>query len=174
MPTQSLDPNEVYKAAVEATKKLHRPASAQDIADHIGINKVSMKKWSRQAVLAALNRTPEGREHVEVYIKTRKRKLHTVPVCTGNQVNLQIMRWLESQGIFGEAITLKELTPDRLDGEVLFTTCVEPHMMVIAKTLVVIEIDGMTYDRSVDKRLENAQLVGYYIRGTPSWTTTSY
>ncbi len=162
---RQIDIEAVAKAAKELSDQLGRPASSREIAEYMGPDKVTKKPWSRQAVLQALNATPEGQEHIKWYNSVRLRSMPTILIYTGEKQDQAIVKWLRGQGIVGPCITTKELTPETVSGKKLVTTEIIPSIMILARVTILVEVDGIPYSLSKTKDLEKAKLEGYIMRG---------
>lgn len=168
-----IDVDLVLETARTLSQELDRPVSAQEIAEKMGPDRVTKKLWSRQAILAILNTTEEGRKHVEWYNSVRRRRRPQTIICTGDRRDDKIIQWLRSQKppIVGQVYTLKDLTPEKIQNRLIISTLIEPEVMVYARQIWVITMpDGLSYDRSPRKDLlREATLNGYVLKGTEAY-----
>lgn len=166
-----IDVDLVLETARTLSQELDRPVSAQEIAEKMGPDRVTKKLWSRQAILAILNTTEEGRKHVEWYNSVRRRRKPQTIICTGDRKDDKIIQWLRSQKIVGQVFTLKDLTPERIQNRLIVTTVLEPEIVVYARQIWVVTMpDGLSYDRSPRKDLlRDAKLSGFVVKGTEAY-----
>lgn len=167
-----IDTKLVLETAKVLSQELDRPASAQEIAERLGPDRVTKKLWSRQAILAILNTTEEGRKHVEWYNSVRRRRKPQTIICTGDKKDDKIVQWLRSQepAIVGQVYTLKDLTPEKAQNRLIITTLLEPEIMVYARQIWVITMpDHLSYERSPNKELKDARVEGYVLKGSETY-----